>query len=247
MQQILKVTLLVVVAGLMGGGAAVSDPDEAAWQKLRASYLAGSRAEHNHRIQNWTAVESWTFDDGVMPAAFRVIEGQWRVEAGVLEAHDGEVEGNRILAISRCRWPAFRLSFDVMLRPRPGAPADRIGDIGIRIGADPQTASFAKGYAVILAQYANQAAVIYRLNVPFARTEMTPIEPGRLHHVMVEYVTPHIRVWVDGRVVLEAWERAGRNNRDHSDFLTFAPDTLLALHTWDTHMAVDNLTISVPE
>lgn len=226
-------------------GEAVTAAD--AWPALKASYLASSRREHDHRLTAWEPVARWDFNDGRMPETFSVFEGQWRVEDGRLVAADGEPERNRTLGIAPCQWPAFRMTFDARLTPRPGQPADRIGDLGIRFNADPQTASFAKGYVAILAHYANQAAVIYRLNVPFVRTEFTPIKPGQTHRIMLEVVRPHIRVWVDDQVVLEGWERAGTRHRDHSDFLQMDPEKIIAIHTWDTRLEIDNLVISVPQ
>lgn len=212
---------------------------------LRATYLASSRGEHDHRITDWKTVAAWDFDDGILPETFHIFDGQWDVAEGRLRAVSGTPEHNRIIGLTNCLWPAFRLTFDAELKPRP-EKAGLFGDIGIRLGADPDTASFAKSYVVILAHYANQASVIHRLNTPLARTEFTPIKPNTTHHITVEFIKPHIRVWVDGRVVIEAWERKGQSSRDHSDFLDLDPKTIIALHTWDTTMLIDNLKIEVP-
>lgn len=225
--------------------ATVADHDE--WPALKKNYLNSSRREHDHRIANWKTVAQWTFEDDKLPEEFTVFDGKWDVKDGQLRAIDGEVDRNRTLGIAACKWPAFRIAFDATLTARAGNSADRICDLGIRLNADPTTGSFAKGYVAILAQYANQSAVLYRLNVPFARTEFTPIRPGVKHRVMVEVVKPHIRVWVDDKVILEAWERAGTNNRDPRDFQEMDPQKIIAIHTYDTQLVVDNMTISVPD
>ena len=228
---------------------------QAAWDAELAGYLAASRNEHDHRIANWQTVESWSFDDGAMPEGFRVFSGEWAVQAGRLVATDGEYQGNRVIGIARCQWPAFRMSFDAMVRPHAaegerakyaGLEPARVGDIGVRINADPQTASFADGYAIILAHYGNQANVIHRLNIPWVRNEWPIVEAGRVHRVMVEVVRPHIRVWVDGKVVLDGWERHGQGRKDDSDFLAMDPERLLALHTYDSELTVDNIVIETP-
>lgn len=235
------VALLLGAALVLGAAQA-----ESAWETLKQQYLQASRAEHDARIASWREVAAWSFDTNSMPEAFHVYEGEWEVVDGELRAVAGDPDRNRTIRIADCRWPAFRLEFDVALHPREGAPPDRVGDVGIRFNADRETGGFGDGYAVITAQYANQATVFYRLNVPYARTEWSPIEPGRRHRVALEVVKPHVRLWVDGRVVLDAWERAGDNNRDHRDFLDMDPQRALVLHTYDTVMAIDNLRISVP-
>lgn len=230
--------------------AAPSETEQAeqdAWPALKASYLAASRREHDHRISDWTNVERWNFDDNQMPAQFVPINGKWDVHEGVLRAYDGPAGGNRTIKIASCQWPAFRLTFDATLSPRPGYAKDRICDLGIRLNADPETGSFAKGYVAILAHYANQDAVIYRLNTTFVRTEFAPIQPNKRHRIMIEVVKPHIRVWVDDKIVIEAWERTGTRSGDTSDFLDMDPSKNIVLHTYDTDLAIDNLTISVPQ
>lgn len=217
-----------------------------AWEQQQATYLKASRQEWNHRIVKWREVAAWTFDDGRMPADFHPFSGTWIVADGRLQAADGKPDRNRTLGIANCRWPAFRLQFDVTLEPREGARPDRIGDIGIALNADPKTGSFAEGYAFIAAQYMGQATVFYRRNVPYARTEWSPIEPGRRHEVMVEVVKPHLRLWVDGRVLLEGWERSGSKHSDFSDFMDMDPARVITLHTYDSVMSVDNLRILVP-
>jgi len=216
------------------------------WQALKSTYLTASRAEHDHRLEDWQTAASWNFDDGKMPDGFKVYDGQWEVRDGQLEAVSGKPDGNRTIRITNCQWPVFRITFDVSLNANDGQPSTRIGDVGIRFNADAKTGSFAKGYVVILAHYANQAAVIYRMNVPFARTEFAPIQPGKTHRVMVEIVKPHIRAWVDDKVVLEAWERTGTSSRDHSDFMEMDPNRDIVLHTYDSRMVIDNLEIQVP-
>ena len=221
-------------------------PSGSDWAEQKAKYLEASRREWNHTIADWHEVAAWTFEDGKMPADFQVYDGEWVVADGALRAVAGKPDDNRRIKIANCKWPAFRVEFDATLHAREGAPPDRIGDIGIGVNCDPLTGSFAQGYAMIAAQYFDQGTVFYRRNVPYARTEWSPIEPGRQHHLVLEVVKPHLRFWVDGRVLLDGWERAGRDHQDFSDFMEMDPDRVIALHTYDSMMTVDNLKILVP-
>jgi hypothetical protein len=239
---------LLVALLLLGvtAGAGAAEPMRPSWRELQEKYLQASRNEHDARVKGWTEVAAWNFDDDTLPASFRPFEGEWKVQQGSLRAMAGKKDHSRTIKIADCSWPAFRLEFDATLYPNPGDDPTRVGDIGIRFNADPATGAFAKAYTVITAQYGNQATVLYRLNIPYARTEWSPIVPGKRHHVALEVVSPHIRFWVDGRVVLDAWERSGLNNRDLSDFMPMDPRLVMALSTYDNVMEVDNLRILVP-
>ena len=219
------------------------------WKQQKKKYLQASRNEHNHKIKAWKEVARWSFDDNKIPKDFRVFSGKWKVVDGKLRSVGGEPDGNRRIKIANCLWPIFRLEFDVVLKPRKGAPSDRIGDVGVSVNADPETGSFGEGYSFITAQYFDQATVLYRLNIPFARTEYSPIKPGQKHHVVLEVVKPHLRFLIDGRIVLEGWERKGglKNRRDFSDFLDMDPKKIITIHTYDSVMDIDNLRILVPE
>ena len=245
------VLLALTVAVAVTGAIAVfadDEPADAEWGRQLAKYLAASRGEHDHGIDRWEEAASWTFDDGRMPDAFKVFDGEWEVVDGQLRAVSGKADNNRVIGIASCRWPAFRLEFDASLHANAGAPADRICDLGVRFNADPETGDFRDGYAALLGAYYNQATVIYRLNIPYARTEWSPLVAGKTHRVVLEVVKPHIRLWVDGRVVLEAWEREGPGGDSGrgSDFLDMDPKRAMAMHTYDNAMHVDNIRILVP-
>jgi len=247
-----SVTPLMVVLALVASGsfASASEPTavDSDWARKLQKYLEASRAEHNHHIVQWQEVAAWSFDDGKMPGAFKVCQGEWEVKDGRLRSVSGQPDGNREIKIANCQWPAFRLEFDVTMHAKPGVPPDHIGEVGVAFNADPDTGSFQNGYAVLVGSYFNQVTVLYRLFIPYARTEWSPIVPGRTHRIALEVVKPHIRCWVDDRIVLEGWERGGKtgNGLDASDFLDMDPKRAIVLHTYDTVMEVDNLRISVP-
>lgn len=236
----LPITILATGALIAGIALGVTAAEllEPGWPETKAHYLQASRDEHDAMVKEWRTVESCDFDDGKMPEGFQIFDGGWKIEKGSLWAFEGAKEQNRTLGIEKCRWPAFRIEFDAVLRPSPGNAADHICDVAIRLNADPATGNFEKGYGVFTGHYGNQATTFYRLYIPYARTEFSPIEPGKKHHIALEVVKPHFRLWVDGKVVLDAWDRAG--------FMEMDPQKALALGTYDTLLEIDNLRISVP-
>jgi hypothetical protein len=246
---------LLVTAGCAGRRAAAADaspghvaatPSDTEWAGKLKDYLEASRSEHNHAIKSWKEAAAWNFDDGFMPAGFKVFDGKWDVAGGKLRAISGKDDDNRTIKIANCIWPAFRLEFDAALHAKPGVPAGHVCDIGILLNANADTGEFRDGYAVLAGTYYNQATVLYRLYIPYARTEWSPIVPGKTHHIVLEVVKPHLRFWIDGRIVLEAWERRGFGPADGSDFIEMDPKRVIALHTYDTVMEVDNLRVLVP-
>ena len=111
-------------------------------------------------------------ENGVHDVAFlkrlRVVEGQWQIFNGQLQAVGGEADNNRTILIAPCPDGLVRLEFDATLFARPDGC---VGDIAVRLNADPDTGGFEGDYARITAQYFNQATVCYKLNIPIARTE----------------------------------------------------------------------------
>jgi hypothetical protein len=241
--------LAAVAASTAVSISADGEPSDPAWDQRLEKFLAASRGEHDHGIERWVEAAAWTFDDGKIPESFNAFEGKWEVADGQLRAVSGAPDGNRVIQIANCRWPAFRLEFDASLHANPGTPAGRICDLGVRLNADPETGDFREGYVALLGAYYNQATVIYRHFIPYARTEWSPLVAGKTHRVVLEVVKPHIRLWVDDRVALEAWEREGRaagGDPGRGDFLDMDPRRAMALHTYDNALHVDNLRILVP-
>ena len=56
--------------------------------------------------------------------------------------------------------------------------------------ADDATGHFRDGYAFLAGTYGNQASVFYRLYIPYARTEWSPVVPGKTQRVVLEVVKP---------------------------------------------------------
>ncbi|MHB9107516.1 MAG: hypothetical protein ACYDCO_10715 [Armatimonadota bacterium] len=231
----LLVLVSVTVCGLLIGltassrGAAdapaVPDPEE---QRM---YLGRARAEHDAKVA-WQPLHSFTFDDVETLKALRVCEGEWQIADGQLQAVGGKPDDYRAILLAPCPAGPMRIEFDATLYPRPDG---RVGDIYIRLNAD-DTGSSVKGYGLFVARYFNQDSVCYKNNQPIARTEWSPIVPGQQHHIVAEWHTVHLRLWVDGKVVIDAWDRTNPIPVD--------PQKWIGLASYDTRMAVDNLVIS---
>jgi len=208
-----------------GNAQAVPDPDE------QHKYLELARAEHDYKV-DWQPLHSFTFDDAESLKALRVCEGEWQVVDGQLQAIGGKADDYRTILLAPCSAGPMRIEFDATLYPRPDG---RVGDIYLRLNAD-DTCSSAKGYGLFVARYFNQDSVCYKNNQPIARTEWSPIVPGKQHHIIAEWNTVHLRLWVDGKVVIDAWDRTN----------PIAPDPAkwIGLAAYDTRLAVDNLVIS---
>lgn len=241
---------LAILASLLVcflAGVALAKSLDPAWNATLATYLQSSRDEHNHHVKNWKVAASYNFDDNKIPDSFKIFDGNWQVIDGKLTAKSGKKDGNRVIKIANCQWPAFKLEFDASLSANPGDPIDKISDIGVLLNASETDGSFRDGYGILAGTYGNQASVFYRLYIPAARTEWSPVLPGKTQHIMLEVVKPHFRYWVDGKIVMDYWERTGKKGMDNNDFIDMDPAKAMNLYTYDSVLAVDNLKISVPD
>ena len=210
-------------------GAAVPDAES------QHRYLLLARAEHGAEIP-WQPLTTFTFDDPTVLQKLRVCEGEWKIAGGQLQAVGGKAEDYRTILLAPCPAEPMRIEFDATLFPRADG---RIGDIYIRLNADPDTGSSTRGYGLMVARYYNQDTVCYKLNQPIARTEWSPIVPGRKHHIAAEWTAVHLRLFVDDRVIIDAWDRDKPIAPD--------PEKWIGLAVYDTKMTVDNLVISTPK
>jgi hypothetical protein len=194
-------------------------------------FLVASRAEHDRKV-TWQVVREYDFTAPDALAGTRAIAGQWAIVNGALEAVSGEPERNRTLLLCPMQWDYLKVEVEFVLTP---GPAGRIGDFCLRF-AEPEKGSFAKHYAVITGQYYNQASVVYRRNIPIARTEWSPLVAGRTHRAVLEYTGDHLRYWIDDRVVLEAWDR--------QEPVPVKDVTWLGVSTYDSHLRITRLRLS---
>lgn len=222
------VAIAMVHASVAAAPGAPVVPDAAGQRK----YLELSRKEHDQPV-HWQPVLVMGFDDAASLQRLRVKEGRWEILKGQLQAIAGRPDENRSVLIAPCPAGPIRVEFDATLFARPDG---RVCDIGIRLNADPDTGRYDRGYGLLTATYFNQATVFYKLNIPLARTEWSPVVPGWRHHVNLEWNRGHLRFFIDKRIVLDAWDRDSPLAPD--------PTKWIGLSTYDTRMAVDNLTVS---
>lgn len=232
-----KLLSLIGLVALTASGlrAAPQQPVAPSVVAEQRTFLEASRHEHAPAYE-WKPVANFNFDDATALKEFRITDGEWKIEDGQLKATDSKPgSNNRTILIAPEIEGAQRIEFDATLLPRPDG---RVGDICVRLNADPETGSFAHGYALIAAQYFNQANVCYRLDIPIARTESEPIVPGQRHHITLEWRPPegHLRFFVDDTIVVDAWDRTSPLPPD--------PTKWIGLSTYGTDMIVDNLVIS---
>lgn len=221
-----RTLLLVCLLALTGCATAPHPSDEGSL----AHFLDRSRAEQ-YRLPEWEVVRQWTFDDPAELEDMKPIQSEWSVRDGRIENTGGGI--SRTLLVAPCRWNPVRIEFDAILHARPDG---RVCDISIKLNADPERGRAGKGYWLVTASYWNQVTTCYRLNLPIARTEYSPIVPGKMHHVALEFLGDHLRFWVDDEVVLDAWDRQAP--------LAMDPEAWIGIGTYDTRMTIDNLTIS---
>lgn len=228
MRKLLKICMAWMIGFV---GMAVANAGWAGNDEM-SGYLAASRAEYDgSRNIAWKQEAAFTFEKPVDMAGFKVVDGDWTVRDGKLIAEAGQANRNRTLLILPVRWDYLCVEFDATLEARPDG---RVGDLGIRF-TDPGTGCIGKHYTVITGQYLNQASVVYRRSIPIARTEWSPLIPGKVHRVRLEFTCQHLRYWVDERVVIEAWDRLEPIN---------IKGTWLGIHSYDTKLKIDNLVIS---
>lgn len=194
-----------------------------------ADFLQKSRQTGAQKVM-WQPVLSLTFDDPRALAAWPVVEGEWVVKGGQLRAVSGK--RNRAILLAPAGFDPVRIEFEATLT----AGADgKIGDITVLLNSALGQGFFRSGYALTTASYYNQCTTFYRLGRPLARTEYSPARPGVKNRVILEFVAGHIRYWLNGEIILEAWD---------PEPLKLESKRWLGIRTWNTDLAIDNLTIS---
>ncbi|GAF69184.1 unnamed protein product, partial [marine sediment metagenome] len=111
-----------------------------------------------------------------------------------------------------------------------------LGDITVLLNSisGPGDAFFNNGYAFTTASYRNSCTAFYKKGKPIARTECSPVESGEMNLMVLEFDKGHIRYWLNGQIILEAWDEIP---------LKMDSKYWIGIRTYDTRMIVDNLTI----
>lgn len=197
---------------------------------LRPSdFLVRSRPGRLDNIQ-WIAMRAFDFQDANQLQNARIMDGEWRIRDGCLVAEQGS--RNRTILLAAAGADPLRVEFEARLHAN-----DRkyTGDITVLLNVTDDQDYWKSGYALTTGSFYNNCSSFYRLGRHMARSEHSPVVPGRWHRVALEYDAGHIRYWFDGRILLEAWD---------SGPLPMDAGRWIGLRTWDTRMDVRHLVIS---
>lgn len=191
-------------------------------------YLTRSRRSAMDDVE-WTPVREFRFASRAETDSAHVADGAWEVYGGRLRAVLGD--RNRTILLSWSGMDPVRVEFEARLRPDAEG---RIGDITVLLNTLAVPGYWGEGYALTTGSYYNNCTTFYRLGKRLARTEWSPVQPNAWNQVAVEFAGGHIRYWLNGQILLEAWD---------PEPLEMDASRWIGLRTWATTMEVDNLSI----
>lgn len=176
----------------------------------------------------WTLVFSDDFDRDEIGDAWEIVSGSWEIEEGSLRG-----SGTLITASSLAQDDAegyFRLEFEAATDVQPfillpGAPPPEVtvSDISSFIHAkDPEETdmnAFASGYFFQFGGFHNTRNRIVRTGTTLAQDDdpEVVIIPDETHQVVVENDGGHLRMYVDGKLILDREEAGGSLLGDGQD------------------------------
>lgn len=178
----------------------------------------------------WTLVRAYDFEGSALPPDAVVTEGEWEVRDGRLWAVGGSKD--RTLLLGAALAPPVRIEFECT---NWEDPVERtLGDITLHLNAEPGLSAFAKGYSLTTGSYYNNCSTFYREGKALVHTEYSPVRSGVRHKVRAEIEGGNLRYWLDGHMVLQAWD---------PEPLREWEGRCLGLRTWNTRMAVEKIRI----
>ena len=178
---------------------------------------------------NWTKAAEFNFENPAELGGFPIPEGKWEIAGGKLRAIGGDK--NRAILLTKNVGDAVRIEFDAT---NTKDSLGRLGDISVLLNSVDSIRFFSNGYALTTASYWNSNTAFYRKGKPFSRTEYTPVVSGENNHIVLEFDHGHIRYWLNGVIILEAW--------DHSP-LEMEDGKWIGIRTWATDMVVDDVVV----
>jgi hypothetical protein len=208
-------------------GCAVSPVKKFANQEV---HLENSRRLATSRTPiTWKPRVRHDFSSAKSMEDFTVAHGEWEISDGKLRATGGDT--NRVILLARSENVPLRIEMDVT----NVANADgSLGDITVLINTDNSDGFFSRGYTFTTGSYYNNCTTLYRSGRPLAKTEYSPVVSGAPNKVVIEVVDGHIRYWLNGMILLEAWDR---------DPLVIDPELWIGIRTWNTLMAVESFAV----
>jgi hypothetical protein len=200
----------------------------------REQMLKTSRNSVNTRV-SWEEAVTYTFDDPAMLSSFPVAAGKFEISDGALKAIEGPT--NRAIMISKNNFGDY-VRIEMEVTNYANEKTGRTGDISFMLNSlpdDKYAVFFFNGYSFTTASFANSNTAFYKKGKPLARTEYTPVTPGKKNVAILEYMNGHIRYWLNDEILLEAWD---------DNPLTMDPNLWIGVRSYDTLMVIDKLTIS---
>lgn len=196
--------------------------------------LQSSRNATATRV-TWEQKIAFEFDSPAELDSFPVAAGKFEIRNGALRAIEGPT--NRAIMLAKNKFGNYvRVEMDVtnLANPKTG----RTGDISFLLNSVPvekYEVFFFNGYSLTTASFANSNSAFYKKGKPLARTEYTPVVPGKKNKAVLEYMNGHIRYWLNDQIILECWD---------DNPLQMDPELWIGIRSYDTEMVVDRLTIS---
>lgn len=214
---------ILMVSALMSIAGCISHEDGT------EKFLEASRNIKPDKI-HWEKISEIKFEWSSDIENYPVPEGEWVISEGMLKAVGGDK--NRAILLAKVPAKNVKIEFDATLFANPDG---KIGDITILLGTvNSQKDFFTHGYALTTGSYWNSCSTFYKKNMPIARTEYSPLYDGKLNRVSLEFANGHIRYWLNGRIILEAWDETP---------LELNRNLWVGLRTWATDMWIGPVSI----
>lgn len=205
-----------------------------AQQTEQSRMLQSSRNATGSKV-TWVPAITYTFDNPEQLQTFMPTAGKFEIRDGALRAIEGTT--NRAIMLTKNNFGNYvRIEMEVtnFANPKTG----RTGDISFLLNSVPvekYEVFFFNGYSLTTASFANSNSAFYKKGKPIARTEYTPVVPGKKNIAVLEYANGHIRYWLNDQIILEAWDY---------DPLEMDPEQWIGVRSYDTEMVIDKLVIS---
>jgi len=183
----------------------------------------------------WEEAVTYTFDDPSQMNSFAAAAGKFEIRDGALRAVEGNAD--RAIMLTKNNFGNY-VRIEMEVTNYANEKTGRTGDISFMLNAIPSDkyqVFFFNGYSLTTASFANSSTTFYKKGAAIARTEYTPVVPGKKNIAVLEYMNGHIRYWLNDQILLEAWD---------TNPLEMDPNLWIGVRSYDTLMVIDKLTIS---
>jgi hypothetical protein len=200
-----------------------------------AAMLRSSRNAVNNTKVEWEQVQTYTFDDPAQLSSFAPAAGKFEIKDGALRAIEGNT--NRAIMIAKNNF-GNNVRIEMEVTNYANEKTGKTGDISFMLNSVPvekYETFFFNGYSLTTASFANSCTSFYRKGAAIARTEYSPVVPGKKNIAVLEYMNGHIRYWLNDQIILEAWD---------TNPIPLDPNLWIGVRSYDTLMVIDKMVIS---